>query len=95
MIAFPKRYTASPLGHSADVELWLHIESQKISLTHTCGTCVRLERDAPLPPGPAKLEIVVDGRSHLSDVTVTGRQADRLWVDIVRATPAAANQSAA
>jgi hypothetical protein len=81
----PKRYTNSPLGHSADIALWLHVSSQRFSLAQTGPSSVMLDGDAIVPVGPARVEVVVDGRSHFSDVTIIGRKTGSQWVDISRA----------
>jgi hypothetical protein len=84
MIALPKRRTISPLGHSADISLWLHVGDQKISLAQTGPTGVVLEARASVPNGPARVEIVNDGFSYFSDVTITGCQCDRVALEMIR-----------
>jgi hypothetical protein len=81
MITLPKRHTSSPLGHSADVSLWLHVADQKISLAQTSNTAVKLDQDIEVSPGPARVEIINDGVSHISVVTITGRKPNSLWLN--------------
>ena len=82
MITLPKRHTSSPLGHSADVALWLHLADQTISLAQTSRTTLKLSQDIEIPKGPARVEIITDGVSHFSDVTITGREPNSLWLTI-------------
>jgi hypothetical protein len=82
MITLPKRHTSSPLGHSADVSLWLHVAGQKLSLAQTSSTAIKLVQDKEILPGPAKIEIINDGVSHWSDVTIAGREPNSHWLNI-------------
>jgi hypothetical protein len=83
MFTLQKRHTSSPLGHSADVSLHLHVADQTIPLCQTSNTAVKLRQDVHVSPGPARVEIITDGVSHFSDVTITGREPDSLWLNIV------------
>jgi len=83
MVTPPKRrHTSSPLGHSADVILRLHIADQTIPLRQTSSTSIQLGRDIDVPIGPARVEVIIDGASHFSDVTICGRQPNSLWLNI-------------
>jgi hypothetical protein len=82
MFTLEKRQTISPLGHSADVSLWLHVGGQKLSLAQTSRAFIKLNSDADVPPGPARIELIIDGESHFSNVTITGTQADGRWANI-------------
>jgi hypothetical protein len=82
MFTLPKRAVSSPLGHSAEVDLILHLKDQKVPLAQTGRTSVRLAHDVDIPAGPARVEIITDGISHFSDVTVTGRKPNSLWLNI-------------
>ncbi len=84
MITLPKRHTVSPLGHSADIALWLHVGDRTISLAQTAPTTVMLDGDCDVPIGPAKVEVINDGVSFFRNVRVTGRKAGSLWIDIVQ-----------
>ncbi len=72
MLLLPKSKSASPLGHSADVDLLLHTTGRTFSLSHTCSTALRLIDDIEVPCGPARVEIITDGVSNYSDVIVLG-----------------------
>jgi hypothetical protein len=48
----------------------------------TCDIGVKLAEDVAVPSGPARVEIITDGISHFSDVTVTGRKPNSLWLNI-------------
>ena len=50
-----------------------------------------LDGDVSVPVGPARIEIVNDGTSYFSDVTILGRKPGSLWLDISRANTARAN----
>jgi hypothetical protein len=85
MFTLPKQKTASPLGHSADVSLFLHTQDGIRSLSHTSGMAIRLSDDVFVAPGPARVEIITDGVSHFSDVIVSGRRPNTLWLEIADA----------
>jgi len=87
MTTLLKRRVSSPLGHSADISLWLHVADQKISLAQTGSSEIKLNRDVQVPLGPARVEIINDGVSHLSDITITGRKPGSLWLDIADIVP--------
>jgi len=84
MITLPKRHTVSPLGHSADISLLLHVAGQTIPLAQTGRDSLMLDGEANVPTGPARVEVVNDGVSFFSDVTITGRKAGSMWIDITR-----------
>jgi len=56
--------TQTPL--SADVNLLLHVNGQALPLTHTGGEFVILKDPVSLTPGPAVVEVIIDGRSFQS-----------------------------
>jgi len=56
--------TQTPL--SADINLLLHVNGQALPLTHTGGEFVILKDAIPLTPGPAVVEVIIDGRSFQS-----------------------------
>ena len=87
MVTLPKRHTCSPLGHSADVSLWLHLADQTIPLAQTSRDSIKLGQEVSVPLGRARVEVVTDGVSHVSDVTITGRKPGSLWLDIADIVP--------
>jgi hypothetical protein len=85
MIALPKPKNASPLGHSADIDLRLHVDGQVIALAQTGRDEIKLAGEMDVPPGPAEVEIITDGVSYRSQVTIVGpQQQDRRWLIINR-----------
>ncbi|MGB7159211.1 MAG: hypothetical protein WBD40_14175 [Tepidisphaeraceae bacterium] len=82
MSLLPAKTTCSPLGHSADVTLLLHVASGTIPLAQTSDAALKLKHDTHITFGPAKVEIVVDGVSHFTDVTITARRPNSLWLDL-------------
>jgi hypothetical protein len=82
MLVLPKQKTGSPLGHSADVILLLHCDGRTLSLSHTSNNSLRLAEHATVPLGPARVEIITDGVSFYSEVIITGRRPESLWLEI-------------
>jgi hypothetical protein len=84
MIALPKPKNVSPLGHSADVDLKLHLGDRVVALAQTSRSEIILAEDADVPVGPARVESIVDGESYCCDVTITGRRPGTLVINISR-----------
>jgi hypothetical protein len=59
-------------GHSADVDLALHVDGERLALSHVANDFVRLATPRPGLAGPAKVEIVVDGVVTLDDCDLLG-----------------------
>jgi len=83
MQTVPRPNRVSPFGHSADVELRLHAGGEVLSLTQTGPDAVRLKDDIAVPAGPAKVEVIVDGQSHMSEIVIVGSQRDTRWLAII------------
>ena len=83
MPVLPRSKAIGSLGHSADVNLLLHSNGRTFSLSHTCSTALRLADDVAVPIGPARVEIITDGISHYSDITILGPEnGDSRWLKI-------------
>jgi hypothetical protein len=70
-------------AHSATVEMWLHIGGQSLPVAQAGDRLVKLRDSATPPNGRATLEIIVDGESRRSAVTVVAN-GDSRWVHVSR-----------
>lgn len=82
MSVLPAKTSCAPLGHSADVALALHVAGGMVPLAQTGNAALKLKHDTHISLGLAKVEIVVDGVSHFTDVTITARRPHSLWLDL-------------
>jgi hypothetical protein len=74
----------TPVGYSAQVELFLHVDGVAHCATHVCEDYVILETAAELKPGPAAVEVIVDGKSFRSGAHITGAAVDHRRIDLTR-----------
>jgi hypothetical protein len=70
-------------SHSATVQMWLHVGDQSLPVVQAGDKALKLRDHTLLPSGPASLEIVVDGQSRYSAVTVE-IDGPECWVQISR-----------
>jgi hypothetical protein len=62
------------VGHSAQVELFLHVGTHAIPLADIGSRDARLSARQVLPAGPAIVEIITDGRSFRKQVQLAGSE---------------------
>jgi hypothetical protein len=79
----PQTQPSSPNGHSATVQMRLHINGQSLPVVQAGDNALKLRDNIRLPEGPASLEIIVDGQSRQSAVTVLS-SGDTRWIQISR-----------
>lgn len=73
-----------PATLCAAVELYLIVGDQRLSLTHTAGDLVILAEPTTLSPGPAVVEVIVDGQRYRSDTVITGSDDRRQRISVSR-----------
>lgn len=56
---------------TAEVELYLHVDGRCHSATHVGEDFVILAMPADLKPGPAMVEVIVDGKRFCSETSIT------------------------
>jgi hypothetical protein len=71
-------------SHSAAVQMWLHIGNQSLPVVQAGDRALKLRDHVMLPTGPASLEVVVDGQSRHSAITVLSNDNSR-WIKISHA----------
>ena len=71
-------------GHSTDVQMRLHINGMSLAVVQAGIDVLKLRDELEVVPGPASLEIVVDGRSRSSNIRVLGN-TDARWLSIADA----------
>ncbi len=86
----------NPTGHSAEVELYLHIDGQRLPLTHTADTFVILAEPRELSPGPAVVEVIIKDRPNTRPIQNHAHAAGSREVPIaeIAAAKTPAKQSA-
>ena len=72
----------TPTGHSATIDMWLHVGPRRIPLLQACDTAVKIGTSEPISPGDAVVEIIVDGRSHRHEVRVLPERPRANWIAI-------------
>jgi hypothetical protein len=71
-------------GHSTTVQMRLHINGMSLPVAQAGRDVLKLQHDFEVAPGPASLEIVVDGDSRTSSIRVLGN-TDARWLSIAQA----------
>ena len=74
--------SASPTGHSADVDIRLHSNGQTYDVLQSGDDAIKVDRSTQIPAGDAVLEVIVDGRSHRRNVRVISKSTTTGWLAI-------------
>ena len=82
MIATTRRNVATPLGHSAEVQLYLHTNNQTIRLAQVGSDALKPFDGGVIPTGLSKLEVVVDGTSYTRMVLVPRAGVPGAWAQL-------------
>lgn len=69
-------------GHSATVEMWLHLGTKRVPMLQSMGTEIMVDDPGSIPLGDAVTEVIVDGRSHRRAVRVVGPGSWKDWLAI-------------
>jgi hypothetical protein len=70
---------STSVGHSADVEMFLHIGNDSYPVLQSGGVEIKLKDASVVPSGNGILEIVIDGRSDRREVRVLDGSGDSNW----------------
>jgi hypothetical protein len=70
-------------GHSATVEMWLHINGMSLPVVQSGYESLKLRDDVKVPVGPGSLEVVVDGKARQSEIIILSGNNSR-WIPISR-----------
>jgi hypothetical protein len=63
--------------------MWLHNNGQSYPVVQAGDKAIKLRDDTRLTTGPASLEVVIDGKSRQTKVTVLPK-GDQRWIQITR-----------
>jgi hypothetical protein len=74
-------------GHSAEIQMWLHIDGRKLEVLQSGEGAIKLNRATVVPAGTAILEIVVDGRPHRREIRIVSTATNTGWLAISDLSP--------
>ena len=82
MSVSPPIRSASPAGHSADVDIRLHSHGKTYDVLQSGDDAIKVDHSTHVPTGDAVLEVIVDGRSHRRNVRVISESTTTGWLAI-------------
>jgi len=75
-------FPVKPTGHSADVEMLLHLNGTTWPVLQSGPTAIKLKDTRGLALGDAVLEIIIDGRVHRHEIRIVSASPDTPWVTV-------------